>query len=83
MRDLNLKEFLTATPEARADKHFTLWAAAPDKVPMRVRRAADVYRDVATKAEAAGEPRAQEWAKVASIMERAAADMEAVFAATA
>lgn len=83
MREINLKKFLSATPEAREDKHFTLWAASPDKVPMRVRRAADVYRDIATQAHFAGEPKAQEWAKIATILERAAADLEAVFAATA
>ena len=81
MREVNLKKLLSASPDHQAvDKNFTFWAAVPEKVPTRVRRAADVYRDIATRTASAREPRAAEWEKVALIMERAASEMEAVFA---
>lgn len=70
-RQINMKKFLT------------LWAPIPEKVPSRVRRAADIYLDMALRGEQQRNPLGERWRKVAEILTRAAEDLEAAFPQTA
>lgn len=66
-RQINMKKFLT------------LWAHRPEKIPERVRRAADTYLDIAEQAVKQGAPDGPRWLDVANILSSAASQLEAVF----
>ena len=80
-RELNAKKFLHALPGA--DKSLTFWACHPEKVPAKVRRAADVYQEIAEEAQLRQRPSAEKWGEVAAIMIDAALRLEQVFTASA
>lgn len=64
-------------------ENLTLWAPIPETVPSRVRRAADIYLDMALRGQQKRNPLASGWQKVAEILTRAAEDLEAAFPASA